>query len=133
VLGGLGVAWLVLGFVVQGLAYVLTINRGGRTSGSALVAAALGLGTVIISVALAYALQPPLVKWEGRRAACIALVKVTDKFFAARRDPLPYGDRLELIGRFLGYPDRHENESQEEYAKRVWGLSVIQPGSYPDQ
>jgi hypothetical protein len=36
-----------------------------------------------------------------------------------------------MIGRFVGYPERADGESQEDYAIRVWGTSEITPGTYP--
>lgn len=47
------------------------------------------------------------------------------------RQPRGRVDRLEMIGRFVGYPERADGESQEDYAIRVWGTSEITPGTYP--
>ncbi len=133
VFGMLGVGWLVVGFVVQALGYLLTIERGGRsTSSSTSLAAGLGVASILVAFGIAWILRPRLVKWQGRRAAQVALYEITDKVIGARTDPLPYGDRLELVGRFLGYSEQSKGESQEDYALRVWGLSKIQPGTWPD-
>lgn len=132
VLGILGVTYLVMGFLLQGTAYVLTTDgaRWGSTSRPWLLVV-LGLGAVAASASIARLLYPIMVRREGVKAARIVPYKIGHKKVGARVDPSPYTERLEMIGRFLDYPEREEGESEPDYALRVWGVARVAPGPYP--
>ena len=134
VLGVIGVTYLVVGFFLQAVAYVLTVagvSEAGRGGCQALIVAGLGIGTIALTLGFARFLYPQLVKIEGRKAARVVLFMVGDKKVGARTDPLPYPERLEEIGRFLDYPDRAEGESGRDYALRVWGVDRLATRPYP--
>lgn len=129
VLGTLGVTYLVIGFLLQAAAYVLTVAGVGTgrssTTREAWVVVAAGVATVAVTAGFAWFLYPGWVKEEGRRAARIVPFMVGDKKIGARMDALPYVERLELIGRFLDYPEREEDEPAQVYARRVWGVERV--------
>jgi hypothetical protein len=134
VLGGLGVAYLVLGFLLQAIAYVLTVADVGTRqagSGQAWVVVALGLGTVAVSSGIALLLYPEFVKEEGRKAARIMPYQISDKRVGTRVDPLPYIERLEMIGGGLDYRERLDGETAHDYARQVWGVERVATGPYP--
>lgn len=132
VYGIFGVFWLVAGFLVQAAGYALTIGRS-HTSSSGWVAVGLCAAGVVVAAGSAWGLSGPLIRREGIRAARVVPVQVDNKTVVSRTDPLPYGDRLEIIGRFLGYSQRTEDEPQADYVLRVWRLERFQPGDIDHQ
>ena len=77
VLGGIGVCYLVVGFLLQGVAYMLALADGTSvTRGStrqAWIAAGVGVAAIAVSAGIARLAYPRLVKWQGRRAARVAV------------------------------------------------------------
>jgi len=115
--GRFGLVYLVLGFGVQILAYVLTVWSKASTdygSGPALAGLAFAAGALLAAV-LVYALLREL--FVLRELGRITLYNVEGELVGERDT-----HTLQVYAAFRGYRGRHESEDTAEYLRETVGI-----------
>jgi hypothetical protein len=120
----IGVAALVVGFLLQLVGYVVDLAlRSASPPSSARAWVAVGVAAVSILITVAvYVLQ--LRPWRRRLLLDIA------HYDKSGKQPYPYGHYLVVLGDQIGFPAR-EGEAQADYARRVWYVDRIIEGGPP--
>jgi hypothetical protein len=123
--GAVGLAALVLGFILQATGYAFVLSRQPSEKGdlaTAITALALALVAITFVLGVWRLIRLPLVK---REAISVARVNVYAQPVEVKERP--YGRLLVAYGEELGFELRTD-ETDEAYAQRVFGMSEIEPG-----
>jgi hypothetical protein len=123
-----GLAALISGFVIQVAGYAVILSDDHHlTTGvpRAVTAVALAVGAAAVA----------LVAWRLVRASAVRRLIVdvarTDPTTGARGDK-PWGAQLLGFGQELGFDRLNDDESQSDYARRVFGVWDVRPGGPPE-
>jgi hypothetical protein len=123
--GAIGLGTLLVGFVLQAVGYAVLLSRGTGERASLRTAVTpflLALLSVVAVLGIWRAIRLRLMKREAIQVARMNIFKLPVEV-----KERPYGRLLVYYGEEFG-SELHVGETDEAYAKRVFGVDAIEPG-----